>query len=159
MEEGLPQMKVIFLDFDDVLNGDAYVRRQGRFGVILDPEKLHLLKTIVAATGARIVLSTSWREHWSVVAEDCDNIGHDINRIFHEYGLSVFDKTPQLTNSRQDSILQWLNRHPQVDAFVVLDDQFLDAPFLREHFVRTSNYRGGLDQDDVENAIAILSKE
>ena len=147
------------MDFDGVLNSDAYVRQQNCYGVILNPYKLHLLKRIIFATDAKIVLSTSWREHWSPIESKCDNIGHDINRIFRQHGLSIFDKVPQHPLSREDNIRQWLENHPQISAFVVLDDQFLDAPFLREHFVKTSNYQGGLDEHDAENAIAILNKE
>jgi hypothetical protein len=158
MEEVLPQMKVLFLDFDGVLNGDAYVRRQGRFGVILDPEKLHLLKTIVAATGARIVLSTSWREHWEKDLAKCDSTGALINSIFSKHGLQIWDKTPQLRTKRETQIKSWLDRHPEVKNFVVLDDSLLSADYLNGHFIKTSNYFDGLDETDVQKAMDILNR-
>lgn len=53
-------MKVIFLDFDGVMNtfNDK----------ILQDDKLALLAEIVDKTQAKIVLSTSWREHWEKTA-------------------------------------------------------------------------------------------
>jgi len=149
-------LKVLFLDFDGVLNGDAYVRRQGRFGVILDPAKLELLKQIIDRTDAKIVLSTSWREHWDAMPEGCDSIGLEINRIFARYGLEIYDKIPHQSRGREENIRRWLGQYPAVTEYAVLDDQFLSADFLKNHFVLTSNLRGGLDETDVENAVSIL---
>lgn len=152
-------MKVLFLDFDGVLNGDAYVRRQGRFGVILDPKKLDLLKRIVEETGARIVLSTSWREHWSAIPGESDSIGLEIDQIFHRHGMAVFDKVPHRTRGREQNIRRWLEDYPDVETYLVLDDLALEGDFLQGHFIRTSNYRGGLEEENVSEAIAILRKE
>lgn len=152
-------MKVVFLDFDGVLNGDAYVRRQGRFGVIIDPSKMELLRRIITETDAKIVLTTSWREHWDVVEEGCDETGGEINRIFRRFGLEIYDKTPHRGFGREKNMRLWLDGHPNVRNYVALDDQFLSADFLKEHFVLTSNLRGGMDAADAEKAIAILKGE
>ena len=149
-------MKVVFLDFDGVLNGDEYVRRCGRFGVILNPEKMELLKQLVDKTDANIVLSTSWREHWDMAQEGCDAIGQEINRIFSQYRLQIYDKVPHRTYGREKNIRSWLQDHPEVSTYVVLDDQFLDGENIRGHFVKTSNLRGGLCAEDVLKAIDIL---
>ena len=80
-------MKVIFLDFDGVLNSAKYLLGHGDCGVAIDPARMALLKQIVDATDAKIVLSTSWREHWSKDLMNCDGTGVLINRIFSKYGL------------------------------------------------------------------------
>lgn len=50
-------MDVIFLDFDGVLNDRSFrVTRSG----IIDEKHMTFFHRIVEATGARIVLSTSW---------------------------------------------------------------------------------------------------
>lgn len=152
-------MKVVFLDFDGVLNSDEYVRRCGRFGVILNPAKMDLLKELIDATDANIVLSTSWREHWGLTPEGCDAIGEEINRIFRQHALKIFDKVPHRTYGRVKNIQSWLQAHPEVTAYVVLDDQFLDGDQIRGHFVKTSNLRGGLSEEDVRRAIDILKGE
>lgn len=59
-------MKVIFLDIDGVLNSDTYMEKQldnSSVGIEseIDPATLILLKKAVDTTGAKIVLSSSWR--------------------------------------------------------------------------------------------------
>lgn len=152
-------MKVIFLDFDGVLNTDAYVRRQGRCGVILDPEKLMLLGRIVRKTDAKIVLSTSWREHWSPVPGESDCTGEEIEGIFRRFRLEIYDKIPHRTRGREGNIRLWLEQYPSVAQYVVLDDLALTGEALDGHLVRTSDYRGGLTEEHVCTAIAILGKE
>lgn len=150
-------MKVVFLDFDGVLNSERYVRNCGEYGVIIDPSRMQLLKQIIEATGARIVLSTSWREHWSKNENEMDETGILINEIFAAYQLEIFDKTPKLGGRREQEVESWLNEFPDIENFVVLDDRFLHAEFLKEHFVKTANYLEGLDDENVAQAIEILN--
>ncbi len=150
-------MKVLFLDFDGVLNSDKYVRGCGHFGVVIDPARMELLKQIIDATDAHIVLSTSWREHWSAMPEKCDTTGTLINDIFKKHGLEIYDKTPDLTFKREQEIEKWLANYPSVTHFAVLDDDMLAAPFMDGHFVKTSNLRDGLDGENVKLAIKILN--
>lgn len=145
-------MKVIFLDFDGVLNCRKYVLDNPNAGVALDPQKVALLKEIVAATGANIVLTTSWREHWQ-----CDSIGVHIEGIFQAFGLEIFDKTPKLSAPRGKEIKAWLAHHPETEQFVVLDDMLLGGDFLHGHCIKTSYYADGLQETDVTKAIAILN--
>ena len=150
-------MKVIFLDFDGVLNSEKFVRNCMGYGVIIDSSRMTLLKQIIDATNARIILSTSWREHWDVNKEYCDETGLYIDELFKEYELEIFDKTPKLRTDRESEIKSWLDEHKSTKNFVVLDDAFLSADFLNGHFVKTSNYRDGLDEQNVKDAIKILN--
>lgn len=150
-------MKVIFLDFDGVLNSEKYVRNCGYYGILIDPTRMELLQQIVQATGANIVLSTSWREHWDKDRNACDEMGRMIHDTFQKNGLQIFDKTPKLHLRREEEIKSWLMQHPEVTNFVVLDDLFLGADFLTGHFIKTSNYFHGLDEQDVKKAIDILN--
>ena len=151
-------MKIIFLDFDGVLNSDKYLRRAEE-GAILDPTRLALLKQIVDATQAKIVLTTSWREHWHKDFSSCDQTGRLINSLFADCGLALYDKTPILNRNcgREGEIKAWLDKNPDVENFVVLDDAFLNADFLDGRFVKTSAYKDGLDEQGVEQAIGILN--
>ena len=149
-------MKVIFLDFDGVLNSEKYIKASNKYGVVIDPSRMVLLKKIVDNTNAEIVLSTSWREHWDKNTANCNQTGIEINEIFGEYGLEIFDKTPKLNLKREDEIKAWLFEN-KVENFVVLDDAFLSSDFLEGHFIKTSNYFEGLDETDVEKAIEILN--
>ena len=151
-------MKVIFLDFDGVLNSANYLLGREDCGVVIDPTRMVLLKQIAQATDAKIVLSTSWREHWSKNPAECDSTGVLINSIFGKYDLQILDKTPELRARREVEIINWLDKHPEVKNFVVLDDRLLSADYLNGHFIKTSNYFGGLDETDVQKAIDILNR-
>ena len=150
-------MKVIFLDFDGVLNSEKYFKRVSGTGLVIDPSEMELLKQIVTATDAKIVLSTSWREHWSKNTDECDAIGLEIEAIFRSYGLEIWDKTQSSYRRREPELKDYLDAHPEVENFVVLDDMLLYADYLKKHIVKTSGYRG-LDQIDTEKAIAILNR-
>ena len=59
-------MKVIFLDVDGVLNSDEYFDRIQNLDIEgiesdIDINKVKLLKKAVDTTGAKVVLSSSWR--------------------------------------------------------------------------------------------------
>ena len=59
-------MKVIFLDVDGVLNSDEYIDRAQKQEIQgierhIDVEKIKLLKKAIDETGAKVVLSSSWR--------------------------------------------------------------------------------------------------
>ena len=59
-------MKVIFLDVDGVLNSQQLFEKCEDDQLIsVDEDNIKNLKTIVDATGAKIVLSSSWRYVWA----------------------------------------------------------------------------------------------
>lgn len=149
-------MKVIFLDFDGVLNSDRYIKDCGHTGVVIDPEKMELLRKIIISTDAEIVLTTSWREHWDINPDKCDSTGALINTVFAEYGLKIYGKTPVIRPERENEIKKWLEDNPQIKDFVVLDDMRLEADFLTGHTVKTSPFRAALTEKDADEAIAIL---
>ena len=58
-------MKIVFLDFDGVLNSVIYDRERDKStNTNIDESRVCLLKQIIDETNAKIVLSTSWRRHW-----------------------------------------------------------------------------------------------
>ncbi|MBQ3137788.1 MAG: hypothetical protein IJB74_09960 [Clostridia bacterium] len=149
-------MKIIFLDFDGVLNSDRYIRDCGHTGVVLDPSKMKLLKKITDSTGAKIVLTTSWKEHWDKDNTKCDPTGEQINSIFKQYGLEIYDKTPVIRPDRENEIKKWLEDNPETENFAVLDDMRLVADFLTGHTVKTSAFSDALTEKDAEDTIRIL---
>jgi len=153
-------MKVIFLDFDGVLNSYPYdCQRTSEQGNI-DETRLPLLKSIVDAIQAKIVLSSSWRKHWNKDKNLCDTIGREIESLFSKYNLTIFDKTPELSNNdREKEIKLWLNENKAVSRFVILDDMLLGFGNLQEYLVNT-NYRigRGLEKIHVEKAIKLLNE-
>ena len=156
-------MKVIFLDIDGVLNSRAYDRRRDwNKQTDIDETRLPLIKQIIDATGAKIVLSSSWRQHWDRDPDRCGEDGRYINESFAKFGLRIYDKTPDLGFSavRKDEVEKWLNETEEnIEAFVIIDDYRYGWGGLNEHFVKTEpNFRLGIESEHVEKAIEILNK-
>ncbi|CAE7894969.1 Kidins220 [Symbiodinium sp. KB8] len=79
---------------------------------------LQRLCRIVAATGAKIVLSSSWRLEEEALAE--------VRRQLERVGLELYDTTRRDSSfgyaSRAEEILDWLREAEAVETCVVLDD-------------------------------------
>ena len=154
-------MKIIFLDIDGVLNSRIYDRiRNWNEQTDIDESRLPLLKSIVEQTGAKIVLSSTWREHWNKNPEKCDKDGVYINKTFAKFGLEIFDKTPDLGLyfDRPDEIKAWLNcAEEAVEKFVIIDDYRYNWAELSDNFVKTNpNFGRGLEEEHVYLAVALL---
>ncbi len=153
-------MKILFLDIDGVLNSLRYDRERTPEQGNIDESRLPLLKEIVEESGAQIVLSSSWREHWAPEEGHCDAVGLELNRLFQKYGLQISDKTPQISpRQRAAEIQDWLTAHAnQVDAFAILDDTFAGWGDLQDHLVKTDSRIGrGLEPSHVRQVIRLLS--
>ena len=153
-------MKVIFIDIDGVLNSSVYDRQRSEKDGNIDKTRLTLIKGLVDKTGAKIVLSSSWRNHWEKDFYDCDKVGKEIIADFASAGLEIYDKTPKVGYlERSEEIHMWLKDNPDVKSFVIFDDNGYGWGDLSDNFVQT-NYRvgRGLEEEHIENAIEILNK-
>lgn len=156
-------MKIIFLDIDGVLNSKAYDRKRNwneQTGI--DETRLPLIKEIVDATAAKIVLSSTWRLHWNKDSNRCDADGRYINKTFAKFGLTIYDKTPDLGIHalRREEIEKWLKETTEgIESFVIIDDYRYGWGDLSEHFVKTDpNFRLGIEKEQVKQAIEILNE-
>lgn len=157
-------MRIIFLDIDGVLNCSDSKSRCGSF-IGIDNKKVKLLKQIVYETGAKIVLSSSWRIGWDKNSELCNSHGIYLNNKLRKSNLFILDRTKSLS-CRGEEIKQWTDSH-NVEEWVVLDDEmFRDYEELGilEHLVKTTFYSeygesGGLREEHVKQAIKILKGE
>eukprot|EP00906_Rhabdomonas_costata_P034651 RCo048736 len=135
-------MKVVFLDIDGVLHpvtgGECFL-----------PCCMDRLRRIVETTGAQIVLSSSWRGIPT-------NVDH-VNANLQEHGIpKVIGKTSK-GSRRAHQIACWLEHHPEVTHYVILDDADLSAESrFAGHVVRTAS-QVGLTDPLAELAVQILS--
>lgn len=138
-------MKVIFLDIDGVLNDFTN-------GIYADdtPTDQHLaqLKYIVEATGAELVLSSSWR----MKSRDYKLV---VKRLA-DFDMKLFGMTAELRGGRSEEIKDWLNNHREVTSYVILDD--IEMPDeLKARQVRTT-LAYGLLPSHAKKAIDILNR-
>jgi len=178
-------MKVVFLDFDGVLNSrghflgvdetippsaaelqtirriqDEYGNRWTR-GMIahdlrsLNSEMVKRVQWLVEKTDASVVISSSWRH------------GHSIPAMqgllaYHGFTGPILDVTPISVPTpagfsnplRGHEIQAWLDLHPEVERFVILDDD-TDMAHLSEYLVRT-DFAVGLTEEKALEALFIL---
>ena len=149
-------MKIIFFDIDGVLNSHQYDADRGTAEGNVDVSRLLLLKQLVDQTGAKIVLTSSWRYHWDPAGECTDEIGKELEDTFGEFEIYLYDKTPDLDNDRAKEINKWLAMNRDVDAFVVIDDIKFGWYELAPFVVNTDYRIGrGLEERQIEKAIKI----
>lgn len=156
-------MKLLFLDIDGVLNSDRYDRERDRMKTgNIDETRLDLIKEIVDKTGAKIVLTSTWRYHWHPNKELCDDTGKELNRVFNAHGVEIFDKTPRLGMfiDRSEEVKDYLEFcTEEIEAFAIIDDYMYGWGDLEPYFVKTSPQIGyGLMNNHVERVISILNK-
>jgi len=142
-------MKVLFLDIDGVLNCDTTKEKLGPdFGIYaafmgLDARLVAMLKEWLARfPEVKVVLSSTWRLDERMAAE------------VKRQGIDFIDMTKNLKN-RAIEVDEWLNRHPEVTHYAILDDirQF-NGPQQRK-FVQTS-FVHGLRPKNLGTLAAIL---
>jgi hypothetical protein len=120
-------MNIIFLDIDGVLYTTKYYnylslkhkKFRDKYGFLFDPECVSNFNEIIEKTGAKVVISSTWRIS-----------GLDIMRdLFKDRGIKgdIIDLTPIATIDdlffcRGEEIEQWLIVNGMPDKFVVLDD-------------------------------------
>lgn len=154
-------MKVIFLDIDGVLNHQKHyewlmttneptpMQRVYPYSEF-DPKSCRLLNEIIKETGAQIVVSSSWRLDGEI----------RLNCLFKYFGLPrIYSITPCLNTERGIEIGAWLAAHPEVDGYVILDDDEDMTAEQMPFFIKTNPYEDGLNEDVKERAIQILKKE
>lgn len=145
-------MKIIFLDVDGVLNNLLWARRMFDEGVnvfakdMLEYRAIELLKRIIDATGADVVITSTWRMRAVQMTHLLDQLAR-----FDIYPIAV---TPRLNTDRGDEISAWM-QHYDVESYVILDDDS-DMDEHMDHLVQTS-FEHGLQREHVERAIEILN--
>jgi hypothetical protein len=166
----MEKIKVIFLDIDGVLN----VIPQGydEFGGIFHSNFVDNLRRIIDETGAKIVISSTWRfgglqrmkDMWEFrnLPGEVIDITIDCYELVKEGRFEYYDEV-----ERGHEIQEWIDTHPNIERFVILDDDNDFLPNQRGNFVRTSNNINHSDCIDIgygltkicaDDAIRILNR-
>ena len=142
--------KFIFTDIDGVLNSEAFVKDNGSY-ICIDGKRLLLLKKIVEATGAVIILSSYHR----VLLDPPTKYGNYIIEKFGIFGLKILGTTPVIHDDRELEITEYINQHKDViGQYVILDDTWYNWTANKKHFI---HIKDGLTEENVNEAIEILN--
>lgn len=154
-------MKAIFLDVDGVLNNEKHIvalydllgdklahRLRNWYGqTILDYKCCELIKKLIKATNAKVVLSSTWR----LGTKDCGIVEDELEQEL--YGI-----TPYLGKIRGEEISLYLKEHPEIKNYVIIDD---DKDMLKEqlpHFCFVDR-KVGFVEKNYKECLEILKNE
>lgn len=135
--------RIIFLDIDGVLNSDDYGTEKHEY---YNENMIKELGYLVRKTNAKIIVSSSWRGMLQSRIADCqtsyDSILDEFLRLLHQENIYIHGMTPSGHQrgglTRPLEIRSWLNEYPEIESFVILDDDtFWNWGYLRQNVVTT----------------------
>lgn len=173
-------MKVIFLDIDGVLNSGDYLwnthrlrrfqsqsrginyreqnaglqQTRDKFGNLFDPRCVICLESIIETTGAKIVITSTWRK---TGLKQMQELWKFRNLPGEVVGITPSEIDGFFATYRYDEICEYIKHHSEIEQYVIIDDDPIgpeDEEF--ENFIRTTN-QFGLDYFKVKKAIEILN--
>lgn len=150
-----PTTLIVFLDVDGVLNCSKWIDMypDKSFDELIDPDAVARLNRLLDRTGAKIIISSSWRVQFLNVADGFNKL----TEFFGKHGIkNIIGMTPRLHGKRRcDEITEWLNHHP-VESFVILDDDL--SANVKNRQVKTF-FETGLQDYHIDEAIEILARK
>ena len=139
-------MKVLFLDVDGVLNCWGS-------GQPFEEELVEELSRVIRLSGASVCVSSTWRK--------LEGHRETLLGLLTRIGARVVGWTPDLGSNgatlqvvRGQEIQAWLDEHPEVSEFVILDDND-DMAHLMHRLVLTNGYTG-LTRDKGDEVLAMF---
>lgn len=160
--------KIIFLDIDGVLNSQDTFRDNHEYSKFfvkymgdnvndiitykmldIDLDKVFMVRDICNLTGAKVVISSSWRQsRWYLLIEE----------KLTSLGIPIVGVTPYIDGNRGDEIRKYLEDE-KIDDFVILDDDiFRDFNELENYLIKTSFYDDGLDYEISREVVRVLRR-
>jgi len=155
-------MKIVFLDFDGVINSSIFFNKRKLdeslrmsspewWAEMIDPEPVALLNQILDQTGAKVVISSTWR---------FANTWEELQEILEVRGFTgeVIGATKKMdAEDRWVKIQMWLDESSEpVESFVILDD--LETMGDLQHRLVHTHMRYGLKKKHVKAAVRLLNK-
>lgn len=159
------KMKVIFLDFDGVIT--TYNSKWK-----IDMNNIKIINDICDKTNAKIVVTSSWRigHRGDVLAFNGYLTQYIIKHNYLDNVQDTFDKfignivgmTDSVGTCRGDEIKLYMNEHPEVENYVILDDDSDMCDYQLFNFVQTDTYEGITERDaklcvDILNGTEVIN--
>lgn len=121
--------RIIFLDYDGVINIDP----KNFNGYFDNPEAIRFLNKLCKDFDFEIVVTSSWRQH-----PEYKNFLYDsgLHKEIH-----IIGGTDISNQGREFEIKNYLNDHPEIEEYLIIDDAFLPGELCR-HLVQTTFTKG-----------------
>lgn len=164
-------MKIIFLDFDGVLNNETFfIKRHKNMSGLrmfdlcslnkedemvkhllgsIDLDNLDNLKEIINKTNSLVVVTSSWKRL---------NAFKIVSKYLIKYGIPIIDRTYDNGSNRGTGIKNYLNTK-DIEKYIVIDDEIFPDydEEIMNHLIKTSFYNYGLTEEHKEEAIRKLN--
>lgn len=147
-------MRIIFLDFDGVLVPFAKKYQKTRPARV-SPEAVVCLNTVIQMTGAKLVITSSWR--LSSTIEKLDACVKKWGVVGDVVGKTITKET------RGEEVADWLQCTPEflrpldpIESYVILDDEGDGMAPVEDYLVRVPNPMHGLLMPEALRAIKVL---
>ena len=159
---------ILFLDIDGVLNSAEFARRRrelktprrnrhhhdidaiARFH--LDPNAVARVNAVVQTTRCAVVMSSAWR-----VGDEYDYLRSCAILSAGGIQFDFLDRTPHLGTTRGVEIKSWLDGHPDVSRFAIVDDGS-DMHPLSDRLVQT-DMRFGIQAEHMHQLVSLLGDD
>ena len=159
------KMKVIFLDFDGVIT--TYDSKWK-----INMYKINIINDICDKTDAKIVVTSTWRMGYHDDVYACHerlklyfikhNYLDNFKDTFDKFISNIIGMTECIGGLRGDEIKSYMNEHPEVENYVIIDDDSDMCDYQLCNFIQTDTYDGITERDaklcvDILNGIKILN--
>lgn len=149
--------RYIFLDVDGVLNSDSTTEYTPNGFVGVSNENIEVLKKILNVSGAKIILTSTWRLDWERNYENCATDGKYLVDRLKEFGIEITDKIPgeERLAYRGEEIDTYVKQHNLKNWIVIDDEYFFDFNMYQIYSegenprLLMTDYRYGLQPSDI----------
>lgn len=141
--------KILFLDYDGVVNLPMWIPDGSRCkynfphdNSVNDFQACQWISELCEKHGYEIVVSSTWRLHPNY--QDCLRNGGLRSTI------EILGATPRLLQPRQgmdyvmrgDEVRAYLDEHPEVTHYLIVDDESDFYMYQKDHLIRTNGFYG-----------------
>jgi hypothetical protein len=142
--------KIVFLDADGCINSNKWYRSTEYYSNLfkdpdIDPHVIDLINQFTNETDVKIVISSSWK-----IDDYC------LERLDRAGLENIIDITPNLIfsvpiedYSRGMEIEYYLQEHPEIEKYLILDDQNDFFDYQQKNFLLI-DYQVGLTEENIE---------
>lgn len=135
-------MNILFLDYDGVVNipmwddtGKTCNYNHPHDGRVNHFQATQWISEFCLKYNYKIVVTSTWRLH--------ENYKECLRRGGLRDAVEILDRTPRLLGKRRgDEIKAWLDAHPNVEHYIIIDDENAILDEQKDHFLQTDEYAG-----------------
>lgn len=131
-------MKVVFLDFDGVINSIQWIKNKDDKWKIkhsINPQAIQWVSEFCEKYNYKVIISSTWRYGG---LEECKKYLYDNG---FRKSIDIIDTTPIIHGKeRGDEITEWLNNHP-VEKYLIFDDDS-DMTIHMDRLIKSNGFIG-----------------